>query len=197
MRRGPGSRAEPPWGVPGDRRRTRAAGPGGSLPVSAAPSARLGGATPREARAPPSLGRSASTGPWGAASWRLQLAASELLKATSLSRADSVRVPRHSCELPLRSGPPEPSASAGSVDSRRGRPGSAAPSGNAEKKVTACRVTNGSPSSPPAFTPRLPVHVVPPELCPLRCVEFCIPSKNEVQNISKCLLFFLLAVTRT
>lgn len=84
-------------------------------------------------------GRSASTGPWGAASWRLQLAVLELLKATSLSRADSVRVPRHSCELPLRSGPPEPSASAGSMDSRRGRPGSAAPSGNAEKKVAACR----------------------------------------------------------
>lgn len=50
MRRGPGSRAEPPWGVPGDRRRAGAAGPGGSLPISAAPCAHLGG-PPREARA--------------------------------------------------------------------------------------------------------------------------------------------------
>lgn len=80
------------------------------------------------------------------------------------------------------------------VDSRRGRPGSAAPSGNAEKKVAAALlVKNGSPSSPqlsPCCLSRCSSRALSSQV-----LRFCIPSKNEVQNIQqRCLCFSSLAL---
>lgn len=151
-----------------------------------------------QSAAPPSLGCSVTTGPWSAASWLLQLPGLELPKTTSLSHGDGGT---ESPGIAVSSG----SAAARQRPGRQREawiPAAAAlalrcpQSGNAETTVAARQVKT-KPLQSPAFTPLLTIHVVPPEPCHLRRVKFFIPFKNEVQNSSKFLLFFLLVVKCT
>lgn len=147
---------------------------------------------------PPSLGCSATTGPWSAASWLLQLPGLELLKTTSLSHGDGGT---ESPGIAVSSGSAAVRQSL-DLSGKRGFPPRppwlccCPQSGNAETTVAARQVKN-KPLQSPAFTPLLTVHVIPPEPCHLRRVKFFIPFKNEVQNSSKFLLFFLLVVKCT
>lgn len=147
-------------------------------------------------------GLSAGSGPWCAASRFLQLPMLELLKTTSRQACvclmeTTSQSPQHSCELVPR----RPSRGLGL--GKRGLPPRLRGSAAAPRVATLrkkWRCVSLKLETPPAHQlshPLLTVHFFPLELCHLRCVEFFIPFKNEVQDSNKFLLFFRLVVKCT